>query len=87
MIHDPTKTVTIPDFSSTKSNAVCGNFVYEAKNSADSSAIDSSVFTFTSANPPTLDISSNDHLKPNTYSINIVGHQGIFTSHTIFLTV
>jgi hypothetical protein len=38
--------ILISDFTSTLADSICGPFTYHADNFIDSSAIDSSVFTF-----------------------------------------
>lgn len=70
-IFDAAKTVSVPAFSPAKS--VCGTFTYSATY-ADSTPLDSSVFTFTSAAAPSLQIQSSDYTKAGSYSIKVSGY-------------
>ena len=75
-------------FTSTVSDTICGTMTYTIKNS-DNSAIDSSVFTFTTTPSLNIDVTTSDTAKVATYNLEIIGQQGSYTAaaHTLTITI
>lgn len=75
--------VNLDNFVSSQLDTLCGTMVYKMKKNDGVTAIDSTVFTFSSwTTPKTLTISSSDNTKDGSYVLQYRAYQGTYTVNT-----